>query len=720
VWSRGSRRRSRAVIARTLGIGILLGSPAMSAAPDDGPPETKKTDTKEVVQGVEIADPYRWLEDQNAPETRAWIGAENAYTKKVLEKAPGREALEKRIAELLRVDAFSTPTEKGGSYFYSRRAADKDLPVLYVRKGLRGADEVLVDPDTLSPDHSFSANYLDVSNDGSLVAYGVRKGGEDEVVVKFLRVDGRQSLPDELPRARYSGVSLSADRKTLYYSKQTPEGPRVYRHEMGSSPSADTKLFGDGYGPEKLIGVFLSDDGKYLGLNVSHGSAATKTEVYFQDLSSNGPIRTVVNDIEARFLPQFGGDRLYLQTNWEAANGRVLAVDLKAPERGNWKEVVPESSFALQDISLAGGRVFARYLENVVPKVRIFDPSGKSLGEISFPSIGSVGNVSGDWDKSEGFFTYQSYVVPSTIYRVDIATGARSVFAQTRVPIPSDQYEVEQVRYPSKDGTQIPMFLVHRKGMKKDGRSPALLTGYGGFTLSSTPGYSALAALWVERGGVYAVANLRGGGEFGEAWHKAGMLEKKQNVFDDFAAAAEWLAQSKWTSREKLAIAGGSNGGLLVGAALTQHPELFRAVVCSYPLLDMVRYHKFLVAGYWVPEYGSSENPEQFKYLYAYSPYHRVKEGTAYPAVLFITGDSDTRVAPLHARKMTALMQADSSDQADRPVLLYYDERAGHSRGFITPVSKQIEDLSTEMLFLTWQLGMETSRVAAKPAKKAA
>ncbi len=700
-------------------LGILLAAVAIAAGPAAGPPETKKDGTRETVQGVEIADPYRWLEDQNSPETRAWIDAENAYTKKALSRAPGREALEARIAELLKVDVFTTPSEKGGRYFFSRRAANQDLPVLYVRKGLQGSDEVLVDPDTLSADHSLSASFLDVSDDGSVVVYGVRHGGEDEVIVRLLAVDGRKALPDELPHARYSGVALTPDKKAIYYSKQTAEGPRVYRHDMGTDPAADTKLFGDGYGPEKIIGAGLSGDGRYLTLVVSHGSAAAKTEVYFQEIAAGGPIRPVVNDVDARFSPSVGGDTMFLLTNWEAGNGRILAVDLKSPARENWKEVVPQGKSAIQDTALAGGRLFVRYSENVVPKVRIFEPNGKSAGEISDPAIGTVSNVAGEWDKKEAFYTYQSYVAPPTIYRYDVAAASRSVFARTEVPIASDRYEVEQVRYPSKDGTEIPMFLVHRKGLARDGRNPALLTGYGGFTVSSTPGYSALASLFVELGGVYAVANLRGGGEFGEAWHKAGMLDKKQNVFDDFIAAAEWLVAQKWTSREKLAITGGSNGGLLVGAVLTQRPELFRAVVCSYPLLDMVRYHKFLVAGYWVPEYGSSESAEQFKYLYAYSPYHRVKAGTAYPAVLFITGDADTRVAPLHARKMTARMQADSGDQSERPVLLYYDERAGHSRGLIlTPVSKQIEDLSTQMLFLTWQLQM--SPAEARPAKKAA
>jgi prolyl oligopeptidase len=688
------------------------------AAPAGGPPETRKNDVRETLHGVEISDPYRWLEDQDSPETRSWIDRQNAYTKQLLDGLPGREPLEKRLEELLKIDISGTPSERQGRYFFSRRRADRDLPILYVRRGLTGRDEVLVDPHPLSPDHSTSVSFLDISQDGRIVAYGVRQGGEDEVEVKLLEVQGRKALPDALPRARYFGVSMTRDKSAIYYARQTKEGPRVFRHEMGTEAARDAKLFGDGYGPEKIVSADLSDDGRYLVLVVSHGSAARKTEVYFQDLFGGGPITTVVNDLDARFVPIVAGDRMLLQTNWEAPNGRILAVDLKSPARENWKEIVKEEKFAIKDSSAAGDRLFVSYLENVVPKVWIFDAAGKRTGEIAFPSIGAVGTPSGDWGKREAFFSYQSYAVSSTIYRYDVQTGERSIWARQQVPIESDRYEVEQVRYPSRDGTRVPMFLVYRKGLKRDGSNPTLLTGYGGFTVSQTPAFSARAALWAERGGVFAVANLRGGGEFGEEWHKAGMLEKKQNVFDDFIAAGEWLIAQRYTSREKLAIAGGSNGGLLVGAALTQRPDLFSAVVCSYPLLDMVRYHKFLVAGYWIPEYGSADDPSQFEYLYRYSPYHRVKPAAAYPAVLFITGDADTRVAPFHARKMTALLQADRSDLAEKPVLLYYDTKAGHSRGINTPVGKQIEDLRTEMMFLFWQLGMLQEKPAE--AEKAA
>jgi prolyl oligopeptidase len=693
-----------------------------AAEPSAGkPPATKTEEVSDTYGDVAVRDPYRWLEDQTSPQTRDWIEAQNRYADAYLRQLPGREALARRLAELLKVSTVTTPTARGGRYFFYKRAADQDLPILYVRKGLKGKDDVLLDPAPLSPDHSTSIALLDVTDDGTLVGYGIRQGGEDEVAVKFLDVDSGKELSDALPRARYSGIAVTRDHKGLYFARQEKEGPRVYFHPMGTDGSKDEKLFGDGYGPGKGIGVGLSEDGRYLQIVVSHGSAATKTEVYLRDLTGGGPIKPIVNDVEARFSASIAGDRLFLETNWKAANGRILAVDLKNPGRENWKECVGERDVPIAGFSAVGGKLFVRYLENVIAKVRVFDADGKPQGEIAFPSIGTLSGLRGEWSKSEAFFTFASFATPPTIYRYDTATGKQAVWARENVPIDSDRFEVKQVRYASKDGTQIPMFLVHRKGIVLDGTHSTLLTGYGGFTLSQTPGFSARAALWIEAGGVYALPNLRGGGEFGEEWHKAGMLGKKQNVFDDFLAAAEWLVANGYTKPERLAISGGSNGGLLVGAALTQRPDLFAAVVCSYPLLDMIRYHKFLVAGFWVPEYGSADVPEQFPTLYAYSPYHRVKAGTRYPATLFITGDADTRVAPLHARKMAALMQAQSG--SDKPVLLHYDTKAGHSRGFNTPVSKQIEDLTDELAFLFAQTGAPyapAAKPAARPAAKKA
>jgi prolyl oligopeptidase len=667
-----------------------------------GPPPTKEATVVDTLHGMAISDAYRWLEDQEAADTREWIDAQNAHTESLLDEVPGRDALKERFTELMKIDVVSTPTARAGRYFFSKRLKDQDLYVIYMREGLDGEDQVLIDPHPMSEDQRTSVSMLTVSNDGKILAYGIRQGGQDEVEVRFFNVDKRQDLPDRLERGRYFGISLTPDNKGFYYTHFTFVGGRVYYHEFGTDPANDETIFGEGYGPDKLVAGGLSDDGRYLGLVVLHGSAATKTEIYFKDLENDGPIETLVNDVDARFMPSIAGDYLLLQTNWDAPNGRVLRVAADAPARENWEEIIPERDAVIQGVSTAGGKIFVQYLDNVIPRVEIFDIDGNAEGEIAFPTIGSVGGVGGRWSSDEAFFSYSSFAVPPTIYRYNIATGERHVWSKIDVPIDSENIEVKQVWYESKDGTKVPMFIVHSKDLQLTGANPTYLTGYGGFNASRTPGFNGTAVFTVEQGMVYAVPNLRGGGEFGEEWHRAGMFENKQNVFDDFIAAAEWLIDNGYTNSERLAIRGGSNGGLLVGAAVTQRPDLFGAVICTYPLLDMVRYHKFLVARFWVSEYGSADDPEQFEYIYKYSPYHNVKPGTEYPAILFVTGDSDTRVAPLHARKMTALMQAATG--SDRPILLKYDTKSGHSGG--TPVSQQIEDQTDTFAFLLWQLGM--------------
>ena len=436
-----------------------------------------------------------------------------------------------------------------------------------------------------------------------------------------------------------------------------------------------------------------------------YGSAPKKTELYVKDLdaSLNGdsPIKTVVNDLDFRSSADLAGDTLVIQTNWDAPNDRVMAVSAADPGRAKWKEIVPENkNAALQAVSLAGGRVFVRYLENVKPRVVRYTIEGKSEGEIHFDDLGSLSSVGGTWSSPVAFYGFSSFHIPTTLYTYDVATAKSSVFFRQNAPVDSSQFTVEQAFFPSKDGTKIPMFVMYKKGLKRDGTNPTYLTGYGGFTASSLPGFSSTAITWAENGGVYALVNLRGGGEFGEPWHRAGMLDKKQNVFDDFAAAAQYLIAAHYTSASHLGVAGGSNGGLLVTAMLTQHPDLVKAVVCSYPLIDMLRYQKFLVGSYWVPEYGSADDPAQFKFIYAYSPYQHVVKGTKYPAVLFITGDADTRVAPLHARKMTALMQA--STGSNNPVLLRYHVSGGHSGG--EPLNVIVNNAAETMSFLNWQL----------------
>jgi prolyl oligopeptidase len=685
---------------------ILSATPAALSPP----PETRTDNVTEIIHGVEISDPYRWLEDQNSPETRAWIDSQNEYTASILGGLAGREAIRQELMPFIRYDSYGKPTAGGQYYFFTRELAGENLKSICLRRGLYGEDEVLINPKTLSDDQSVSVSLMKVTDDGSVFAYGLRKGGEDEVTVKFYDVDGRRNLEDELPLGRYYEVCFEPGNKSIFYSKYLDEGPRVYRHRMGADPLEDPEIFGSAYGPGKGISVDLSDDGRFLLFTVWHGSAAGQTEIFYQDLEGDAGIQPIVNDIEARFFGSVGGHHLFMFTNWEAPNGRVFRVDLENPAQDLWVEIIPESDAVLKSHTLAGGRIFANYLENVVSSVRVYELSGAEAGEISFPSLGTVGKVSGRWDLDMAFFSFASFHIPSTIYAYSVSSGTKDVWFRSELPFDGDAYETRLVWYPSKDGTLVPMFLVHRKQLQMDGDRPVLLTGYGGFTHTVAPQFRSRTAVWIMHGGVYASPGLRGGSELGEEWHTAGMLENKQNTFDDFIAAAEWLVENNYTRPGRIAISGGSNGGLLVGAALTQRPDLFKAVVCTYPLLDMVRYHKFLVAAYWVPEYGSSDDPEQFKYIHAYSPYHHVRQGEKYPAVFFVTGDADTRVAPLHARKMTALLQAANS--SDNPILLQYDTQAGHSGG--KPTDKYVEDLTDQMLFLFWQIQVDTTNTVTE------
>jgi len=693
---------------RVLSLVIAAGVAALLCASCAGPfiaaepPVTRVDPVVDTLHGVEIADPYRWLEDQQSAETRAWIDVQNAYSRSILDTVSGRGAIEERLGELLKVDDISVPRVRGERYFFSKRLAGQDLHVLYMRQGMDGADEVLVDPHPMSDDGMVSVSYAGISQDGTVIAYTVREGGEDETSIRFFDVEKRCLLDDALPRARHWGMEFLPDLSGVYYVRYTEEGPRVLLHTMGTGSALGEEVFGFGLGPEKLIRIQLSEDGRYLVIVVSHGSSGSRTDVYLQDLAEGGPIVPVVTGVEARFSPAVEGGTLFLRTNLEAPNGRIFAVDPANPARAAWREVVAESDGVMRGVSLVGGRLFVRYLENVVSRVRVFERDGTYVRDIAFPSLGTVGGVSGSWASDEAFFTFQSFHIPRTIYRYDAGSGSMALWARSDTPVESDEIEASQVWVISKDGTRVPMFVVHRKGIDLDSSHPTLLSGYGGFTVSLTPRFSSFAVAWIERGGVYAVANLRGGGELGEEWHRGGMLANKQNTFDDCIAASEWLIAKGYTSPSKLAVMGGSNGGLLVGAVLTQRPDLYGAVICTYPLLDMVRYHLFLVARFWVPEYGSSEDKEQFEFIRAYSPYHNVTKGVDYPAVLFVTGDSDTRVAPLHARKMAALLQAKTGSATESPIMLLYDTKAGHAGGM--PVGKQIETMADELLFLKMML----------------
>jgi prolyl oligopeptidase len=669
------------------------------------PPPTRKDGTVETIHGVPVPDPYRWLEDQNSAETRSWIDAQDRCTDAALDSEPGRAQITKRLTELMKVDSFGPPIERNGSYFFRKRRSDQDLFVIYKRSGLRGSDEVLVDPHAMSADHSTSVNLMDVSHDGSLAAYNIRTGGQDEVTVHFLDTQTRKELPDQLPNANYFALTIQPDNHGVYYARTTPNGPRVYHHVMGLAAIRDTEIFGKGYGHEKMISTILSEDGRYLLIDLIYGTGSTRTEIYFQDVKNGGPVKPIVNDLDSVFNGEIEGGALFLSTNWRAPHWHVFRVDLQNPVRNSWKEIVPETDTAIDSIGLFGGKIFVQYVRNAASQVKMFDTDGKPAGEIAFPALGTVAENSGAWSLQNAFLDFQSFNVPDSIYRYDMRTGKLEAWAAPKVPLDSSGYTVEQVWYESKDKTRVPMFLFYKKDLKRDGARPIWLTGYGGFDVNNTPHFYEPAAEWADAGGIYAVAILRGGGEFGEAWHMAGMMQKKQTVFDDFISAEEWLIANGYTNSKKLAIIGGSNGGLLVGAALTQRPELEQAVVCLYPLLDMLRYQKFMDGPLWVPEYGSADDPAQFKYLYAYSPYHQVKQGVKYPAVLFITGDGDTRVAPLHARKMVARLQAATA--SDNPILLLYDTKSGHSGG--RPLGKLIEERTNILSFLFSELGVSTN-----------
>jgi prolyl oligopeptidase len=666
------------------------------------PPTARIDSAKDTYGSTVVSDPYRWLEDQSSPETRAWIGAEQKCTEAALSKFPGRAQLIKRLGELLHADSFEAPVERRGRYFYRKHPADQDLSLLYIRRGLNASEEILIDPLPWSADHSASATLENVSRDGKFVFYGRRDGGQDEITLRVLDVDTKKTLPDAFPKGQYFAVDATPDNKAVYYTFVTPDGPRAFLHRMGDDPAKDKKTFGEGLGKDKILTLGLSEDGNYLVYQVIFGSGSEQTEVYVQNLKENGPAVAAVSNVKSLFFPTFAGDHLFIFSNYKAPQWHVFSTSLATPQMEHWKEVVPETSVHLEAVAAAGGKLIGQYTHNASSELKVFGADGKAQSSIPLPSLGTVGATSGRWESPELFFSFESYNSAPAILHYNVPEAKSEVWARDKAQIDSSAFAIEQLWYPSKDKTSIPMFLFHKKGVKLDGSNPVLLTGYGGFDVSTTPVYWPLLVLWAEHGGIVAEANLRGGGEFGEEWHRAGMFEKKQTVFDDFFAAAEFLIANKYTTPSRLAITGGSNGGLLMGAAITQHPEMFRAVVCAYPLLDMLRFQKFLDGPYWVPEYGSAENPDQFRYLYAYSPYHHVVDGTKYPAILFVTGDGDTRVAPLHARKMAARLQA--ANGSNQPILLLYDTKSGHSGG--RPVNKQIEEFTDRLSFLFWQLSV--------------
>jgi prolyl oligopeptidase len=676
------------------------------------PPAVAKTPVTEKVGGVEITDNYRWLEDQNAPDTREYIKVEQAYTDSYFSQLqPLRDRLVKRLTELERVDAVSEPVEEHGRFFYTKRLASENQASIYMRDGLEGAEVKLIDAGTLSADGNASVSLAHVPSDGRLLVYGERHGGADESTVHVFDVDARKNLSDELPLARYSGFGLSG--KSLYYAKILPSGgAAVFKHTLGTTADKDVQIFGGSYrgetlGPLDLVGCNVSENGHWLVVTVGHGVPSTREDILLEDLrEQDAGLEPLVFGVDSRFQLHMDGDRMFVNTDDGAPNGKVLRASFGDPTTKSWPVVIPEGKSPINAVSIVGGKMFVGRLVDVKSETTIYDLEGNKVGSISYPTIGTGSVVRGRAGSKIGFYTFSSFTVPPTIYRYDVATGKTSVWYKSQVPFDSSQYEVKQVFYTSKDGTRVPMFIAGRKGLALDGSAPVLMTGYGGFLISETPSFSSKYAWWMEQGGFFALPNMRGGGEYGETWHKAGMYEHKQNVFDDWYAAAEYLIANKYTTSKRLAITGRSNGGLLMGASMTQRPDLFGAIFCGYPLLDMTRYQKFLVGRWWTTEYGSVDKPEQAGYILKYSPYQNVRLGVKYPAIMFFTGDSDTRVAPLHARKMAALMQATVMAEPEperRPVMLHYDVKNGHSAGI--SVDQLVNDTAVEAGFLWNETG---------------
>jgi prolyl oligopeptidase len=675
-------------------------------------PPTRSQDVIDQLHGTEVVDPYRWLENADDPQVKDWVEKQNAFTRSLLDKLPGREKIREQLASLLDIGTLGTPVPRKGRYFFTRREGTQNQPILYVRDGLRGKERVLVDPNALAKDGTVALDWWFPSRDGKLLAYGLSTNGSEQSTLYVRDVDTGKDLPDKIERTRYASVAWLPDGKGFYYTRypavgSVPKGEENYHHHvffhvLGSDPAKDPKVFGEGRPAEDMPSVGLSPDGRWLVVTEHQGWA--KSEIFLQDLGKrDAAFVPVVEKVNAIFEAVPRNDRLYVRTNDSAPRYRLFGVDPLKPARTAWVELIPEGKDVLDGVAPIGDTLVAEYMHQASSRLRLFAKDGKPVRELELPTLGTLAGLGGEWDGDEVLYGFQSFTVPVSIYHVDLKTRKTDLWEQVRADIDFAAYEIEQVKYPSKDGTPVTMFLAHKKGLERTGHNPTLLYAYGGFNVSITPTFAASRFLFLEHGGLIAIPNLRGGGEYGEAWHQAGMLGKKQNVFDDFLAAAEWLIKEKYTSPAHLVIQGGSNGGLLTGAALTQRPDLFRAVVCQVPLLDMVRYHKFLIARLWIPEYGSADDSEQFKWLYAYSPYHHVKNGTAYPAVLLEAAESDSRVDALHARKMAARLQAATA--SDQPVLLRLETKAGHGAG--KPRAKMLDELTDTWSFVFWQLGLK-------------
>jgi len=687
---------------------------------------TRRQDVADDLHGVRVPDPYRWLEDVKSPDVQAWMKKRDDEARAALAALPLRSAFEKRFRELYYIDAISPPSREGKRYFYSRRHADREKTVHYVREGEKGAEQVLLDPNTLSADGSISVSGLVPSKGGRYLAYMLSKNNSDDATLYVRDLDtGKELTQDTIPGARYAWPQWSPDASGFYYTglpvdpgidpKDLPGRAEIRFHKLGTDWKTDAVIHPPLGDSTKFLFSGMSRDGRWLFVTISN---AARSEVYFRDLKAPPPAAAkeaqASPTLAAGFTPLAVGrdahyyagafkNKIYLFSDDGAPRGQLFVVDPKKPAREHWKLLVPErKDSTLEGFQIVGGHLSLTYQRDVVNYVEVRKLDGSLLREVPLPGLGSSSGLFGREDEDEAYFSFTSFIQMPQIFKTSVKTGKTELWETIKYPADVSQMTAEQVRFTSKDGTSVPMFLIRRKDTPRTGDNPTLLTGYGGFGVSLSPGFSTAAVAWLEHGGVMAIPNLRGGGEFGEDWHKAGMLERKQNVFDDFIAAAEFLVREKYTRPDRLAISGGSNGGLLVGAAMTQRPDLFRAVVCSVPLLDMVRYHKFGTGQTWIEEYGSADDPAQFKFLHAYSPYHQIREGAKYPALLMMSADSDDRVDPLHARKFAAGVAW--ATRSGHPVLLRIERNAGH--GGADMVKAAVAESADEYAFLAAQLGV--------------
>jgi prolyl oligopeptidase len=674
-------------------------------------PVTQKDNTTDNYFGTTIADPYRWLENDTSAETKVWVDAENKVTQHYLSQIPFRDEIKKRLTEIWNYPKASAPFKVGAYYFLTKNDGLQNQNIWYIKKGLDGKEELFLDPNKLTADGTASVSLLGFSNDKKYIAYSVAQSGSDWSNIYVMEVATKKKLTDELKWTKFSGAAWKGD--GFYYSKfdEPAKGTdlsaankhqKVYFHKLGDPQTADQLIFEDKSNPNLYFGASVTEDERFLIIYASAGTSGNA--LFYQDLKApDSKIALLVKGYEHNHsIVDNIGDKLLLNTDLNAENKQVVLVDPKQPDPKNWQKVIPESKLALEGISTGGGFLWASYLKDASTNIIQFDLTGKQIRAVQLPDIGTVAGFGGYKSDQEFFYTFTNFTTPGTIFRYDIAQASSTLYKKSELKANTDGFETRQVFYTSKDGTKVPMFVVHKKGIKLDGNNPVFLYAYGGFQISLTPAFSLSRMLFLEKGGIYVQPSLRGGSEYGEAWHKAGMLEKKQNVFDDFIAAAEYLIKEKYTNPGKIAISGGSNGGLLVGACMTQRPELFKVALPAVGVLDMLRYHKFTVGWGWVVEYGSSEKETDFNYLIKYSPLHQIKSGVNYPATLITTADHDDRVVPAHSFKFAATLQ--EKYRGENPMLIRIETKAGHGAG--KPTAKLIEEATDIWSFVFQNLGM--------------